>query len=44
MGSADAADGEQTWRCKACGKRQRDSDPLLGPRNQYGTERECDDG
>ncbi|WP_232701329.1 hypothetical protein [Halobacterium wangiae] len=26
MGRADA-DEEQTWRCKACGKRQRDPDP-----------------
>lgn len=27
MGAADSADDDRTWRCKACGKRQRDPEP-----------------
>ena len=27
MGAADSANEDQTWRCKACGKRQRDPEP-----------------
>ena len=27
MGAADPTDEDQTWRCKACGKRQRDPEP-----------------
>jgi len=27
MGAADSANEDQTWRCKACGERQRDPEP-----------------